>query len=159
MNQKKKTPYRILIPIIIFSVLIGVGYLFYSVYTGIQTSKHENSKKNVQLDKVAFKDFIYQNNVQAIGKKVYSQRCKSCHGLKGEGTLTAPNLTDRYWIQGDGSVESIFKIISQGVLDKGMPSWANTLNQEEIFAITKFVKDLQNSNLGYGKAPQGKKIK
>src|SRR5690606_2808996 len=53
----------------------------------------------------------------AAGKSAYDTTCVACHGTAGEG-LVGPNLTDDYWLHG-GSLENIYHVVDQGVLDKG----------------------------------------
>jgi len=48
---------------------------------------------------------------------VYRAHCASCHGadMKGETRLGAPNLIDKTWLYGDGSVAEIERTILYGV--------------------------------------------
>src|ERR1044072_5452415 len=41
--------------------------------------------------------------------------CWACHGAKGKGTSTAPKLSDKEWLDTDGTVEAIKGIINNGV--------------------------------------------
>ena len=57
----------------------------------------------------------------ALGDSVYHGRvggalCFVCHGPTGKGvTGTGPDLTDKEWLNADGSVASIEKVIKEGV--------------------------------------------
>ena len=57
----------------------------------------------------------------ALGDSVYHGRvggalCYVCHGSAGKGvTGIGPNLTDREWLNGDGTAEAIAKVITEGV--------------------------------------------
>jgi glucose/arabinose dehydrogenase/mono/diheme cytochrome c family protein len=56
----------------------------------------------------------------ALGDSVYhglvaGGTCAGCHGPDGTGTPLAPDLTDRQWLWGDGSLASIQRIVEQGV--------------------------------------------
>ncbi len=90
------------------------------------------------------------------GAAVFVAKCASCHGQKGEG-LIGPNLTDKFWIHGKGLRADIMKVIVDGVLDKGMPSWSASLKEEEMNQVAAFVYDLRKSPLK-GKEPQGSEV-
>jgi mono/diheme cytochrome c family protein len=53
----------------------------------------------------------------AAGRAIFSGKgaCFACHGPEAKGTPLAPNLTDTTWINVDGSLESIVKVITEGV--------------------------------------------
>ena len=91
------------------------------------------------------------------GNKIFATRCVVCHGNQGEGSI-GPNLTDRYWIHGKGSLVDIAKLIKEGVNDKGMPAWGGLLKDEEIYEVTSYVKSLHNTQPPQPKAPQGNEI-
>ena len=92
------------------------------------------------------------------GAKVFVEKCVACHGAKGEGSI-GPNLTDNYWIHGDGKASSIAQIVNTGVADKGMPPWGPLLKDEELQNVTAYVYSLRGTNPPNAKAPQGTEIK
>ncbi|MBI3556273.1 MAG: c-type cytochrome [Deltaproteobacteria bacterium] len=102
----------------------------------------------------------YQTSAEklAVGKTVFQNRCVSCHGDKGQG-LIGPNLTDDYWIHGDGKIGAIAKVVHDGVLDKGMPPWVTLLTDEELYSVTAYVKSLRGTNPAGAKASQGNLVK
>jgi mono/diheme cytochrome c family protein len=53
----------------------------------------------------------------AAGRAIFTGKgaCFACHGPEAKGTPLAPNLTDTTWINVDGSLESIVKLITEGV--------------------------------------------
>ena len=91
-----------------------------------------------------------------LARKLFKRKCKACHGKKGEGSV-GPNLTDAYWIHGNGSLEAVYKIIDKGVVEKGMPEWGTTLGKKKVLAVLSYVEKLIGTNVE-GKAPQGKKV-
>lgn len=92
------------------------------------------------------------------GEGVYKTRCASCHGDQGQG-LIGPNLTDKFWIHGKGNLPEIAKVIKDGVSDKGMPPWGTLLKEDELLAVTAYVKSLKGTNPPGAKAPQGDEVK
>jgi cytochrome c oxidase cbb3-type subunit 3 len=92
------------------------------------------------------------------GRGLFAQNCKSCHGEQAQGASIGPNLTDVYWIHG-GNIKDIFKTIKNGVQEKGMISWQQTLSNKQIAAVATFVRSLQGSNPPNPKAPQGTEYK
>lgn len=94
----------------------------------------------------------------SAGKTVFQVRCVSCHGDKGQG-LIGPNLTDDYWIHGDGKIVSVAKTIHDGVPEKGMPPWGALLSDDDVYAVAAYVKSLRGTNPPGAKAPQGQLVK
>lgn len=91
------------------------------------------------------------------GKAIFAAKCSACHGQELEGII-GPNLTDNYWIHGQGSLKDIAKVVRSGVLDKGMPAWQEQLKNEEIQAVVVFVASRHGSQPKNPKAPQGEKV-
>ncbi len=85
------------------------------------------------------------------GQATFTANCAACHGANGNG-LVGPNLTDKYWIHGQGPTE-VYKVISKGVAAKGMPPWTH-LGEEKMKQVAAYVLSIKGKNLE-GKAPQG----
>ncbi len=95
----------------------------------------------------------------ANGKKVYGKICMTCHAIDGGGTI-GPNLTDKYWIHGNGDFNSIMNVILHGVPAKGMlPKGGLPLKQQDIVDLTHYVQSLQGTKPAKPKAAEGKLIK
>ncbi len=92
----------------------------------------------------------------AEGAQIFAAKCASCHNQKGEG-LIGPNLTDKFWIHGQGTRADIMKVVSEGVLDKGMPAWAASMKEDEVQKVASFVYQLRNNPVK-GKEPQGTEV-
>ncbi len=90
------------------------------------------------------------------GKAVYATNCQSCHGPEGGG-LIGPNLTDKYWLHGDGSLMGIYGTVSEGVLAKGMPAWNRVLSPQDLQHVVAYVGTLRGKNVE-GKEPQGEPV-
>lgn len=89
------------------------------------------------------------------GKTIFDQNCAVCHGKAGEG-LVGPNLTDEFWIHG-GGIKNVFKVVKNGVPEKGMIAWQDQLNPLQIQQVSSFILSLAGTNPPGAKAPQGDK--
>jgi cytochrome c oxidase cbb3-type subunit 3 len=87
------------------------------------------------------------------GKEIFTANCVACHGNLGQGTV-GPNLTDDNWIHG-GSVQSIFKSVKYGWVEKGMKAWQEDLSPIQMAQVTSYIKTLRGTNPPSPKAPQG----
>lgn len=101
--------------------------------------------------------FKQDDATKEAGKKVYDGRCAVCHAPDGGG-LIGPNMTDNYWIHGKGTLEDIYQTVVAGVPDKGMIAWGPLLTDDEIRAVTVYMKSLQGTQPASPKAPQGEPV-
>lgn len=153
----------------LFTMMFG-GLYFLHMSAGIgEDSFTEHSR----LEKEHFQKFpapketsISKSEILALlggqgheqqGQEVYVRVCQSCHAAQLQG-LVGPNLTDRFWIQGQGRPHEIYNVIMNGVVAKGMPAWSAILKKEEVLSLVKFVRAAQGSNPANPKAPQGQEV-
>jgi len=87
------------------------------------------------------------------GKKIFQTRCSPCHGMFGEGGI-GPNLTDDRWLHGP-QLEDIYRVVRDGVTEKGMLAWERQLRPAELLAVSSYVGTLLGSDPPNAKAPQG----
>ena len=87
------------------------------------------------------------------GKKTYMTNCMPCHKADGGGSI-GPNLTDAYWIHG-GTIADRLNVVSNGVLDKGMPAWSTVLGPDEVAAVVAYVTTLEGTSPPGARGPQG----
>jgi cytochrome c oxidase cbb3-type subunit 3 len=121
----------------------------------IETLKKNSPQPSDKEEELA----LLLNSDQAIseGRAVFSSKCAACHGPQLQG-LIGPNLTDEYWIHGQGKLTDIVGVIRKGVLDKGMPPWEGLLKEGEVKAVAAFIKKQSGTNPPNPKSPQGEKI-
>lgn len=102
----------------------------------------------------------YMKNESAIaeGGKLYAEKCGMCHGTALEGKI-GPNLTDKNWINGQGTRMDIVHVITKGSAAKGMPPWEGLLKPKEIKNVAAFVFSKIGSNPANAKAPEGNLVK
>lgn len=88
--------------------------------------------------------------VMALGEEIYLDQCLMCHGSEGRGDGPAArfedprpqDLTRAEWEYAtDKSVESIVRVLNEGVDDTGMVSFSATLTEEEIHAVAVWVHE------------------
>ncbi len=89
------------------------------------------------------------------GKQVFVQTCAQCHRQDGGGVV-GPNLTDEFWLHGSAP-DKIYKTITQGVPEKGMPAWGPQLGSDRVRSVTAYVISIRGTNVPGGKAPQGER--
>ena len=86
----------------------------------------------------------------SLGKAIFAGKglCTACHGPAAKGTALAPDLTDAQWLHSDGTVESLAKVIKEGVAapkehPAPMPPMGGAqLTDAEIQAVARYVASL-----------------
>jgi high-affinity iron transporter len=83
------------------------------------------------------------------GKKLYDQNCATCHGPKGDGkgpagVLLKPpprdfNMPLNQWTYSKGDLKKVFDVISKGVPNTVMVSWAH-LSEQDRWALVYYVE-------------------
>lgn len=153
----------------IFTVIFGFLYFIHMFSGAGEDSFREHARlekehfhrypkpASVDLNESELKAILDSPDSLAKGKDAYHRVCQSCHQDQMQG-LVGPNLTDRFWIHGKGTAKDIYKVISEGVLDKGMPAWGSILSKEEIGGLVGFILSLKNTNPSGAKAPQGDEV-
>jgi len=116
-------------------------------------AKHaEAEQANANFEIVLLTD----NTSIADGQKTWESICAACH-LKDGGGLVGPNMTDNYWIHGN-KVEDLYRIITDGVIEKGMLSYKQQLSDKQRLEVASYILEkLQGTNPANPKAPQGDK--
>ena len=69
--------------------------------------------------------------------------CAPCHRADGGG-LVGPNLTDDYWIHGTNFADNVTTIWN-GVPEKGMITWKNTLKPKEVYEVASYIYTLRGT--------------
>ncbi len=100
---------------------------------------------------------LNNQEVIATGKAEYTAKCLACHGDKGQG-LIGPNMTDNYWIHGDGSIAAILEVASTGVPEKGMPPWKGVIPEDALEAVAVYIYTLHGTDPPGAKEPQGELV-
>lgn len=83
---------------------------------------------------------------------LFRSKCAQCHRADGSGNI-GPNLTDRNWLHVK-KLTDIYKVISEGVPAKGMPTWKDQLTETQRVLMSAYVARLSRHPVA-GKEPQG----
>lgn len=76
--------------------------------------------------------------------------CATCHGQDARGTAMAPDLTDKEWLNGDGSYAFIVKIVTNDVStpkkypETMPPMGGGQLSPEHVQAVAAYVYSLSH---------------
>lgn len=94
----------------------------------------------------------------ALGDSVFSGRagggiCYTCHGPEAEGSQIAPNLVDREWLHGDGSLDFLVNVVRDGVPQPKqhpgpMPAFGPSLTEQQIRAVAAYVYARSHPEVG-----------
>lgn len=150
------------------TIIFAVVYLFSYHLSG--TGKLQQAEYEEQIAEAAQQqaermanaaDMVTADNVTICtdpamileGKGIFENNCAACH-RKDAGGNVGPNLTDDFWIHG-GGIHNLFKVITEGVLAKGMISWKSQLSPKQIREVASYVIGLRGSNPANPKEPQG----
>ena len=81
-------------------------------------------------------------NPEAIraGQEVFSRLCAPCHGAEGQGKV-GPSLRDDQWLHGN-TFSDVARVIAEGVQEKSMIAWKDTLSPLQISQVTAYVLNL-----------------
>ncbi len=71
--------------------------------------------------------------MMAKAEENYTLLCSSCHGEQMQA------FVDRRWKHGKGA-EELYKSISEGYTDAGMPGWAASLPEEDIKGLVSYIE-------------------
>ncbi|HKX46524.1 MAG TPA: cbb3-type cytochrome c oxidase N-terminal domain-containing protein, partial [Planctomycetota bacterium] len=96
----------------------------------------------------------YMDDPVAMGgmQSLFKARCALCHTADGSGGV-GPNLTDEHWLNVK-QLTDLLRVISEGVVAKGMPAWGEQLSNTQRVLLASFVAQLRRRPVA-GKAPQG----
>ncbi|MBT5954592.1 c-type cytochrome [bacterium] len=114
----------------------------------------ETKENSDSLSDIAAVGFSEENASIDEGASLYTSRCAACHGQKAEGII-GPNLTDNYWLNGDGSNDSIYNTIKVGIPEKGMIAWEALLKPSQISSLVLYIQSIKGTAPANGKPAQG----
>lgn len=91
-----------------------------------------------------FSGFAVAEESPASGSEaLYQQHCAQCHGVSLQGG-NAQSMVDGIWLYGAGG-GTLKKVIKHGITVAGMPAYEDTLSDEEISGLVKFIESQEKS--------------
>lgn len=149
------------------TIIMSVIYMFHYHVIGsgnVQADEYNEEVLQASLEReILIKSgaFLDEETVRFVddaaslqsGKDVYTTKCAVCHGNGGEG-IVGPNLTDDYWIHG-GGIKNIFRVVKDGVPQKGMISWKSQLTPNQMQEVSSYIITLHGTNPPNPKAAEG----
>jgi len=78
------------------------------------------------------------------GAGVYTDFCSACHGVNGEGGA-GPQLANNAFVSGRSA---IINQVLYGATDHGMPPFAPVLTDEQVAAVTTYVRNSFGNEYG-----------
>lgn len=148
--------------------IYGFGYFCYYILMNGPSLKHEYfvDAKKVYEQRERFLEQLkvfkpeayttYASSPEMVkhGEYVFKNNCVSCHREKGAGDI-GPNLTDKYWLFAKGTPETIYPFIIEGNPANGMPAWGEFLEEDDLYALTAYIMEIQGTIHENPKEPQG----
>ena len=103
---------------------------------------NEKTSEDTKSPDVTKNPHLGNESALVDGKTIYDTNCKGCHGSDGKGSLPGqPDFTnDTYWTGIND--KDLFDIISEGKKGTSMPSFKDSLNEDEIWKVLAFEKSL-----------------
>ncbi len=150
------------------TIIVGIVYIGVQHFSDFGMSSAEQYEQEMEVAKAQVAEYmskqadsVNETNVEALteadalaaGEAIFKTNCAVCHGQLGEGGV-GPNMTDDYWIHG-GGIKNIFKVITNGVPEKGMVSWKAQLRASEIQKVSSYILTLRGTKPPNQKEPQG----
>lgn len=84
-------------------------------------------------------------STQAEGQQIFSTTCAACHGLDGHGGEHAPDIATSAKIRALTD-EQFTALVRHGIPGAGMPAFGESLKAEQIDAVIRHLRVLQNQS-------------
>jgi cytochrome c oxidase cbb3-type subunit 3 len=124
-------------------VLWAIGYTVHYHFIG---NRSQEARYEAEMAAAALRwpvpeaesvQFTMTPEAIAGGEVVYSTYCFVCHGADLSGGI-GQSFLDEVWIHGNAP-EDVVRIITEGVIEKGMQPWASILSAEQINHAAAYV--------------------
>ena len=155
------------------TLVFGIGYLILypgiGIFSGLLGWSQEEQYMQEMQDADArygpiyekylgidIKELVDDPEAVKLGERLYSTYCTTCHGSDARGVRGFPNLRDHDWLYG-GTPEKIKETIMKG-RQGAMPAWKDSLGDEGVFQVSRYVQGLSGREVDSVVAYQGKQI-
>jgi len=131
-----KRPLMRLMPILIAACAISLALAKKDeiAQSGYQQSTYAALREAPQPARSRTNPFAGNPREAAAGGKLFEQHCAECHGAKAGGTRHGPSLR-RAEVQ-QATPGTLFWILTNGVVRRGMPVWSKLPEQERWQIVT-----------------------
>lgn len=121
--------------VLVFALIFTVfGWSAAFGHSAELSEKYESTVNPVKVTEETFE----------AGKSIYIQRCATCHGIDGKGTIPSmPDFTDHEMMENMGE-KVMFQKISEGVPGTSMPSWKGILTEEERWMVINYINTMHH---------------
>jgi mono/diheme cytochrome c family protein len=110
-----------------------------------------DSAKGAQAGK---KDMLLASTAEYNGWKIFHVYCFRCHGVDAFGGQLAPDLRHSVGPLGSVTHEVFLQTVTNGRLEKGMPSWKTLLDTAQMENIWAYLKARSEGRLAPGRPHQ-----
>jgi mono/diheme cytochrome c family protein len=125
----------------VVSILFALGVV---IPASLRVPVLQNAPQDVSPATLALGDSIFHGRIGGA-------LCYVCHGPAAKGVAgLGPSLVDKEWLNGDGSVEAIAKVVEEGVpKPKKMPApmpprGGGQLSKEQVRAVAAYVHSISH---------------
>lgn len=138
-----------------FSALLLAGFSFVCAAQS-KPEKTEPASVYAELEKASPKyraksnPLLKDKNAVPAGKVLFEEHCAECHGENAFGTKKAPSL--RVQEVQTAPPGSVFWILTNGVVRKGMPVWSK-LPEPQRWQLVTYVQSLGTAEATENKTP------
>jgi mono/diheme cytochrome c family protein len=119
-----------------------------SADTGEKTAA-DTSKKTASAGGAV--DHLLVSPQEYEGWKMFSVYCYRCHGVDAMGGGIAPNLRHSVGPEGSVNHEVFIQTVTNGRLDKGMPTWKALLSPEQMEDLWQYINARASGRLAPGR--------
>lgn len=128
----------------------------YEAEVGAFAAEQAKALGDLKPDERTILTLVSDPKLKLGAQLMFRSNCAVCHGPEGGGS-TGPNLTDDQFINVK-TPEDIYRIIKDGIVAKGMPSWEKRFSQSQLVLLASYVASLRGTAPVNAKAPQGTAI-
>lgn len=129
---------------VVWGVIYGVNYHFVAGDSQLGRYKAEMAAAAERWPASEQEGLVYDDEILAAGEEIFNTTCVSCHMAGGKGGPIGPSLVDATWIHG-AEPDQIRKTITEGVPEKGMPTWGNILGPAKVAQVAAYVVKLHEA--------------
>jgi len=135
------------------SMVFVFTFFFYIIFVNKGVTLDEKVSMPVPAGTAKFdlanikEPWLQNDEVAAVGQKIYKQNCAMCHGEKGDligGLPNARNLVEGKWKTSGGHI-GLYKVLQNGLPGTQMVSFKSTLKPIERWAVVNWIETITHN--------------